>query len=124
MPIYSLLCPNCGDRNIMHRKVYERDLVPRCSCGTTYARIIEAPMVIPEIASYISPGSDRVITSRAERREDLARCNALEWEPGVEKDIARKSQYEKEKAFEPIAKAVDNIVTEMNVSGKLGDLHA
>lgn len=123
MPIYSLLCPSCGDRDIMHRKVYERDLVPSCQCGALYTRIIDKPMVIPEIAPYQSPGTDKWITSRAQRREDLKECHAYEWEPGIEKDIARKRVYEQEKAFEPISKAVDDIVTSMNVAGKLGDLN-
>jgi hypothetical protein len=119
MPIYSLLCPSCGDKNIMHRKVYERDFTPLCQCGERYERVLDIPAIVPEIPSYISPGTGKLIESRAQRREDLKESRAYEWEPGMERDVARNRVYEQEKAFKPVADAVDQIVTEMNVAGKL-----
>jgi len=119
MPIYSLLCPQCGDKDIMHRKVYERDFTPLCKCGERYDRIIDLPMIAPEIPSYVSPASGKLISSRVQRTEDLKESRCYAWEPGMERDVARNRVYEQEKAFRPISDAVDRIVTEMNVAGKL-----
>jgi hypothetical protein len=87
-------------------------------------RIIDKPMIQPEIAPYTSPSTGRTIYSRAERRKDLQEAKAYEWEPGIEKDIARKQEYEKEAAFRPISEAVDDIVRDLNVCGKLENLNA
>lgn len=81
-------------------------------------------MIISEIQTYLSPYDGRLVSSRAERRRDLERANAYEWEPGIEKDISRKQQYEKEKSFLEISSAVDDIVRDMNVCGKLENLNA
>jgi hypothetical protein len=60
-----------------------------------------------------------MVNSRAQRKEDLKRCGAIEWEPGIDKEIARRKEAVKEEAFKPIEAAVDRIVTEMAVCGKL-----
>ncbi len=108
----------------MVRKIADRDSVPSCSCGAVFERIIDKPMVLAEIQPYISPGTGKLVTSRAERAADLKASKAYEWEPGIEKDIARKKQYNVEEAFKPIAEAVDNIVRDMNVCGKLETTNA
>lgn len=87
-------------------------------------RIISRPMIQGEITPFHSPTDGRLISSRKEWREDLSRSNALPWEPGIEKDIARRGESEREKAFKPISDAVDNLVRDMNVCGKLENLNA
>jgi len=62
-----------------------------------------------------------MVNSRAEWKKDLQRSKAIAWEPGIDKDIARNKEREIEAGFAPIEKAIDRIVTEMNVCGKLGD---
>lgn len=42
--------------------------------------VISAPQVQGEIAAYVSPASGRLITSRAERRADLAATGSRPWE--------------------------------------------
>lgn len=124
MPIYSTHCPSCGVRDSVWRSVAERDKDLLCSCGARTSRIIDKPMIQAEITPYESPNTGRLISSRAEMRADLARSNAIPWEPGIEKDIKRKGEYEKEKAFRPIADSVDSLVRDLNVAGKLENLNA
>lgn len=59
---------------------------------------LAVPMIISDIPEYASPVDGRMITSRSERRDDLRRNNAVEWEPSMSptqgklrnKDFARK----------------------------------
>lgn len=123
MPCYSTRCLTCSKRGTVYRRVAERDNLDPCECGGVISRVIDKPMVaiFPE---YDSPLDGRPITSRAQRNEDLRKAKAYEWEPGIEKDIARKKEYEKAAAFQPISDAVDDIVRDLNTSGKLENLNA
>jgi hypothetical protein len=103
----------------MVRKIENRDSLPECSCGAVFTRIIDRPMVIGEIPSYHSPTDGRLITSRSERKADLARSKAIEWEPGIEKDIERRRKHLADEAFKPISDGIDNIVRDLNNAGKL-----
>lgn len=78
-------------------------------------------MVRPDIEPYISPNGT-IVNSRKERREDLQRANALEWEPGIDKDIARRKQENIEESFKPIAAAVDDTVRHLVNAGRLENL--
>lgn len=119
MPLYTTLCPGCGSRDHIFRKVAERDSLPSCACGWMVRRVIEAPMVQTEIQPYLSPNGSTLIDSRQKRREDLSRSNAYAWEPGIEKDISRRKADELDKSFKPISDAVDTIVRDMATCGKL-----
>ena len=120
MPTYDIQCKACRKKDIIYRTVDKRDEnLPLCTaCKSETARIFSVPMIAPDIQPFTSPNGTR-INSRAEWKRDLQKSGALAWEPGIDKDIARNKIREQEKAFEPIAKAVDQIVTEMNVCGKL-----
>lgn len=124
MPLYAIKCSVCDFEGTIFRRVAERDELPTCDCGASVSRIISAPMVQPDIVPYQSPNGGQWVNSRAQRRDDLARSNAIEWEPGIDRDIARNRRSEQEKAFRPIADAVDRIVTEMAVTGKLETTNA
>lgn len=76
-------------------------------------------MVIGDIQPYVSPGTGRLIQSRAQQTEDLRVSNSFIKEPGVEKDIARNKQYVAEKSFEPIAKGVDAAVRNLVNAGQI-----
>jgi hypothetical protein len=122
MPTYSTLCA-CGTLGTIYRRVAERDNLDPCHCGRVPQRILDKPMVAL-FPQYSSPLDGRPITSRRERDADLRKAKAYEWEPGIEKDIARKKEYEKAEAFKPLAAEVDNIVRDLNNAGKLENLNA
>jgi hypothetical protein len=119
MPIYALLCPRCGVKDSMFRKIEGRDNLPSCACGTTFERVISVPMIAPDLAPYQSPNGGHWVSGKRERIEDLRRSGAIAWEKGMEKDIARTREYRKEEAFKPLADAVDKTVRDLVVAGKL-----
>ena len=119
MPLYATLCNGCGRRQDIFRAVAERDNLPACECGGALSRILTAPAVTTDITPYISPASGKLVSSRSEQREDLARTGHFLHEPGVEKDVERNRAYTMEKAFEPVARAVDEKVAQLVSQGQI-----
>jgi hypothetical protein len=83
------------------------------------SRIISAPYLAPDIQPYISPGTGRVVNSRSQMAADLQRSGCIMHEPGLEKDIARWKVQHREKAFAPVASAVDETVKALVNTGKI-----
>ena len=99
MPVYACQCSVCHREADYFATVAERnDHVPQC-CGQTMERIVSAPFVQADIPAYVSPATGRVISSRAARRDDLARSNCRPWEGfGDEtKEAARQRNYLEQK---------------------------
>lgn len=120
MPIYAILCQNCGSRDSIFRKVDDRDNLPSCdACEGRLTRQISAPAVHATFESYISPNTGKFIESRDSQRADLRASGAFLYEKGVEKDVARNKLAAQEKSFAPIAAAVDETVRNLVNSGKL-----
>jgi putative FmdB family regulatory protein len=119
MPLYQLKCEVCGSEVEVLRKIAEMDDLPTCVCKGKMFRVLTAPAVHTDISPYQSPGTGKWITSRSEQREDLKRSNSFLYEPGVKDDIARNKIHTQEKAFTPIAAAVDQTVAALVQSGKL-----
>lgn len=79
MPLYTYRCKGCGRTETAFRKIDARDLLPPlCNCNPEIApfeygmeRIIEAPMVAPDIGAYqavaidVATGKPPVITAAA-----------------------------------------------------------
>lgn len=119
MPVYRLKCQSCEQSWDLFLKMSEYDNLPACECGGKPVRQICAPAVIGDISPYVSPGTGKLIDSRAKQAEDLRVSNSFIKEPGVEKDIARNREYVAEKAFAPIAKGVDAAVRNLVNAGKI-----
>jgi hypothetical protein len=83
MPVYQAVCLSCGKYHEYIRRVADCLDTPEC-CGTaTSKRILSAPMMRADIApwdAYESPATGRLITSYAERREDMKRAGCRDWE--------------------------------------------
>lgn len=120
MPLYGVKCRNCGAEESVFRKIAERDVnLPLCwKCSIGMERIISAPFLAPDISPFVSPNGD-YISSRAEWKEDLKKHGAIPWEAGIRDDIARNRTAAQERAFEPIAAAVDAHVAALHTAGKL-----
>lgn len=123
MPLYTWVC-GCGRREDAFAKVEERDAPRRCACNSLslMTRVLAAPMLRPDIQPYRSPVDGRWVDSRAARREDLKRNNAIEWEPGIRQDLPRRQQENWERTMAPINASVENTVREMVSAGKIDPL--
>lgn len=120
MPLYSLLCRACGNRDAMFRRIAERDeRIPACDCGHSFERVIDAPFVRPDITPYVSPSTGKLIGSRSARREDLERAGCIEWEPGIDKAIAKRREESFERVLASVDEKVDNVVRDFAASGRL-----
>lgn len=82
MPLYTFECPQCGATETAFRKIAERNEAPECRHGAgamRMQRIVEAPMVTPDIGAYqavaidVATGKPPVINSRSAHRDFLKR---------------------------------------------------
>jgi putative FmdB family regulatory protein len=109
MPIYSYLCP-CGKEFDRFLKLAEYDQPQMCDCGKVAPKLFKPVSIHVDFPAYQSPASGKWITSRTQRREDLAATNCVEWEPGV------KEEHEKRLAAEDAAldkKVEDHVESEI-----------
>lgn len=120
MPLYTVTCRTCKTRDHIFRKIDDRDSnLPVC-CDNSMERIIEAAYVRSEIAAYESPAHPgKWVTSRAERRNDLAASGCIEWEPGLTRDVARNRQRTWEQTEKAVDHLVDSTVRDLEASGRL-----
>lgn len=84
-------------------------------------RCISAPYITPEIQPYVSPGSGRVISSRAQQEYDLKATNSIINEPGLKRDIERRHAEVKEETFKPIADGIDATVRNLVNTGQIAN---
>lgn len=100
MPVYEAVCLTCGKYHEYIRPVSACMNTPEC-CGTaTSKRILSAPMARPDIApwdAYESPATGKLITSYAERREDMRRAGCRDWEG---QDVERREAAKRKAADE------------------------
>lgn len=108
MPLYESLCHRCNKVHTYWAKADDRLNTPECCGEKTEKVILSAPMGIVDIPAYVSPVSGRLINSRTQRNDDLARAGCRPWE-GMEqetKEAARQKAYEEQKADKVIDKAL------------------
>jgi hypothetical protein len=79
-------------------------------------RVLEAPYVRPEIQSYVSPASGRLISSREQRRDDLRRSGCIEWEPGLREQAEKNRLAGIEANFRTVDASIDKTVAEMHAA--------
>lgn len=122
MPMYEAKCRHCGKQETYFASIANRNETPECCRFARMERIISMPMVNFDIApwqSFESPADGKIITSRSELKENLARNGKILYEPGLKQDIARNLDQAKDAAFRPIEAAVDSLVTSMVASGQI-----
>jgi hypothetical protein len=119
MPIYRTRCTACSVVDSIYRRIADRNLLPACFCGGQLVREIEAPAVQADIPTYLSPITGKPISSRSQRRDDLARHGKIEWEPGIHQQIARRRADLQEESKRQIETFVDNTVRDLHTSGRL-----
>ena len=91
MPRYEYECPN---HHRFHRvtSITQHESVKACeTCWQPAPQIISAPLLVKvrESIAYDSPIDGRIITTWAERQEDLKRNGCREYDPEMKKDAAR-----------------------------------
>lgn len=129
MPTYQAVCMKCGKYHEYIRRVSQSDDSPEC-CGTkTEKRILSAPMAHMDIQpwdAYESPASGKLITSYAQRREDMARTGCRDWEgrASEERQAARVRQYDEQKQDQALDTTVRTVWANLSPEKKAAALAA
>lgn len=89
VPVYEYACLN-GHRFDRYLRLEDYAEPQVCECGADAHKRICAPMIQVDIPAYQSPIDGRCISSRAQRREDLARSGCVEYEPSMKEESARR----------------------------------
>lgn len=106
MPLYDYRCPSCGKVEEHFASVEER-VVICTACGGSAIRQLSAPAFCPPMAPYKSPVTGQWIDGTKARREDLARNNCVEYDPGMKQDHDRRKKEAEEKLDKVAEKAVE-----------------
>lgn len=100
MPVYQAVCLKCGKYHEYIRHAAQCRDTPTCCGEQTDKRILSAPSMRADIApwdAYESPATGKLITSYAERREDMRVSGCRDWEGmDTEKKEAAKRKAETE----------------------------
>ena len=115
MPLHDLRCLKCGGLDERRIAIADLDAVQVHSCGGAMERVFfRFPFAtVTEDVSYESPIDGRVISSRSQRADDLARNNCIEYDPEMKTDYMRR-QKESDIALErAIDRAVEETIDQM-----------
>jgi len=120
MPTYQYLCTRTKKR--FERILCVADHVSEipCKCGSMASQVITAPMVIipshmsaTGVSAYRSPIDGRLITTQAQRREDLARNDCIEYEPGMRQDVDRRVMEDERSLDKSVDETIDRELATM-----------
>jgi len=97
MPRYLYECQNSKERFDRITRIIDHQAIVTCECGATATQVITAPrVIIPShmsatgLSSYHSPIDGRLISTQQQRKEDMARNDCVEYEPGMRQDVDRR----------------------------------
>lgn len=98
MPVYEAVCLKCGAYHEYIRPVANCHDTPDCCGVKTDKRLLSAPMMRADIQpwdAYQSPATGRLITSYAQRREDMKASGCRDWEgrESEQKNADRQKKY-------------------------------
>jgi putative FmdB family regulatory protein len=113
VPIYEYVCPE-GHRFERVLKVADCGVPQACECGLGSQKVLSPPMVfVSQEIRYESPIDGKVITTKQQRQDDLARHGCIPYDPEMKKDAARR-QVESEKKLEAAMDAtIEKTIHEM-----------
>jgi putative FmdB family regulatory protein len=113
MPVYEYHCPACDKRFDAFKKLEKYKEEQQHTCGTVATKVVSAPMVAVDYPAYVSPASGKLVTGKKEHLEDLARTGCRLFEPGEQKDFAKRQQAS-EKALDTfVDNSVDKVFAEI-----------
>ncbi len=102
MPLYEAICVTCNTRHEYISSIANCSKTPLCCNKYTEKRIFSAPVSHFDIQpwdSFVSPATGKVISSKAQRREDMKAAGCRDWEGmAAEKGLAQQRTKEKEAA--------------------------
>ena len=123
MPTYEAVCLKCGKYHEYIRTMRNSDDSPECCGVKTDKRILSAPLAQFDVQpweSFESPATGKIITSKAERREDMKASGCREWE-GMDNErhnAKRQKKYEQDSQDRELDTAVRTAWANLSPSKK------
>lgn len=96
MPIYTYVCKE-GHQFDRYLKLEDYKNPQVCDCGSESRKKMMPTMINCDIQSwdyYESPASGKAITSYKQRREDMARHDCVDYDPGMKKAFEKRVEKE------------------------------
>ena len=117
MPLYNLICEN-GHKFDRFIKLANLDEPQTCECNAKATRMLSTPMFsidATNFPAYQSPSTGRWITSKSQRREDMAASGCVDYEPSLVNDQQRRIEREDMELEKKVDEHVEKTIYEMPV---------
>jgi len=120
VPRYLYQCENSKERFDRITRIIDHQSIVTCACGATARQVITAPRVIIPAhmsatgqSSYQSPIDGRLISTQQQRREDMARNDCVEYEPGMRQDVDRRVAADELALYRAVDETFDREIAKM-----------
>ena len=120
MPLYELTCTN-GHKFDRFIKLANIDEPQTCECNAQAHRVISACMFsidATNFPSYQSPTTGKFITSKTQRREDMAVSGCVDYEPSLIKHQEQRIAREDAELDKKVEEHVEKTIYEMPIEKK------
>lgn len=120
MPLYNMLCEN-GHKFDRFIKLANLDEPQTCECNAKATRMLSAPMFNIDATNFIpyqSPTTGRTITSKTQRREDMAASGCVDYEPSLVAHQQKRIEREDAELDKKVEEHVEKTIYEMPTAKK------
>jgi putative FmdB family regulatory protein len=120
MPLYEMLCQN-GHKFDRFIKLSNIDEPQTCECNAQAHRVISACMFsidATNFPAYQSPTTGRIITSKTQRREDMAASGCVDYEPSLIEHQAKRIAREDAELDKKVEEHIEKTIYEMPTAKK------
>lgn len=120
MPLYELKCDN-GHKFDRFIKLANLDESQICECNAPAHRVISACMFsidATNFPAYQSPTTGRIITSKTQRREDMAASGCVDYEPSLIEHQAKRIAREDAELDKKVDEHIEKTIYEMPAAKK------
>lgn len=120
MPLYELTCDN-GHKFDRFIKLANLDEPQTCECNAQARRVISACMFsidATNFPAYQSPTTGRYITSKTQRREDMAASDCVDYEPSLVAEQQKRIEREDAEIDRKVDEHVEKTIYEMPIEKK------
>lgn len=120
MPLYALTCAN-GHKFDRFIKLANLDEPQTCECNAIATRVVSAPMFNIDATNFIpyhSPTTGKWITGKAQRREDMAVSDCVDYEPSLVAEQQKRIEREDAEIDRKVDEHVEKTIYEMPIEKK------
>jgi len=119
MPLYDYECRSCGHKSSKLIKLADYEKEQLCGvCSHTLQRIIGAPRVQGDYATYLCPITNKPIEGRVAHRENLKRHGCRVFEAGEKEEMLANKKLREAKEERAVDETVERTIAAMPTKKK------